>query len=46
MVLMGQVNQMKEQMIMREVGLDELEEMEKKESIEPLNWDFDADLVA
>lgn len=46
MVLMGQLNPMKEQMIMREVGLEELEEMEKKESQEPLNWDFDADLVA
>jgi hypothetical protein len=50
MVLMGQLNQMQEQMVMREVGLEELEEMEKKASSsssqEPLNWDFDTDLIA
>lgn len=46
MVLMGQINEMTEQMVMREVGLEELEKMERKESEEePLEWDFDADLV-
>ena len=47
MVLMGQLNEMKEQMIMRKVSLEELEIIEKKEPRnEPLNWDFDADLIA
>lgn len=46
MVLMGQLNEMKEQMIMRQVGLEELENIQKKEGSAPLNWDFDADLIA
>ena len=47
MVFMGQVNGMKEQMVMREVSLEELEKIERKEAgEEPLNWDFDADLIA
>ena len=47
MVLMGQLNEMKEHMVMREVSLEDLEKLERKEAgEEPLNWDFDADLVA
>lgn len=47
MVLMGQLNEMKERMVMREVSLEELEKLERKESNgEPLVWDFDVDLVA
>eukprot|EP00977_Amphora_coffeiformis_P009490 scaffold2192_cov170-Amphora_coffeaeformis.AAC.24 len=47
MVLMGQLNEMKEHMVMREVSLEDLEKLERKEDgEEPLNWDFDADLVA
>jgi len=47
MVLMGQLNEMKEHMVMREVSLEDLEKLERKENgEEPLNWDFDADLVA
>ena len=47
MVFMGQLNGMKEQMVMREVSLEELEKVESKEAgQEPLNWDFDADLIA
>lgn len=47
MVLMGQLNEMKEQMVMREVSLEELEKLaSKKADQERLNWDFDADLIA
>lgn len=47
MVFMGQLNVMKEQMVMREVRLEELEKIEQQEAgQEPLNWDFDADLIA
>lgn len=47
MVLMGQLNEMKEQMIMRPVDLEELEKLEQKQSGEaPLEWDFDIDLIA
>lgn len=47
MVLMGQLNEMREQLVMRQVSLEELEKIKSKEAgQEPLEWDFDADLVA
>jgi U6 snRNA-associated Sm-like protein LSm1 len=47
MVLMGQLNEMQERAVMREISLDELERMEQAETREkPLVWDFDNDLVA
>lgn len=46
MVLMGELNEIREQMVMREVSLEELEKLERKEAGEdPLEWDFDHDLI-
>lgn len=43
MVLMGAMGN---ESVMTEIDLEELEERQAKSKREPLEWDFDADLVA
>jgi len=46
LVLMGQMDSMRESHVMKEVSLEELEKIREQASKEETVWDFDSDLVA